>query len=74
MISIKLDIQPKVSSNHNILPTEGNTDTLHQGQREHLADSIKLQAQRRTIIIVTLKEVFLMVTFLDHIPMLHSEQ
>lgn len=68
MISIKLDLQPKVSSNHNILTTEGNADTIAQGQREYLADSINLQEQRRTISIITLKYVFLIVIFLDHVP------
>lgn len=72
VISIKLDLQPKVSSNHNILPAEGNTDTLRQGQRDHLADSINLQAQRTTTIVITLKEVFLTVTLLDHIPILST--
>lgn len=65
VISIKLYLQPEVSSNHNILPPEGNIGTWGQGHRDHLADSIDLQAQRRTSIVSTWKEVFLMVTLLD---------
>lgn len=65
VISIKLDLQPKVSCNHNILPADGNTDTWDQGHRDNLADSIDLQAKGRTSILSTRQEIFLMMTLLE---------